>query len=120
MKATQHLTAAELMVGDWVMYGDKPVQVLQLTAGKEYKEFFPVPLTPEILEKNGFFYPPQGTWMKLENPFRPLYACLHTDGGWWLYSSDDCDKGDNFAVIRFVHELQHALKLCGIDKTIEL
>jgi len=82
----------------------------------EYLE--PIPLTAEILEKNGFFYPQKCAWMKLDNPYRELYACEHTDGTWWLYSSGDCDKDENFAEIRYVHELQHALRLYGIERNI--
>lgn len=53
------MKAKELMIGDWVLFGEKPVRVLQLSEGKDYKYINPIPLTPEILEKNsdgGFFY----------------------------------------------------------------
>lgn len=80
----------------------------------------PIPITEEILEKNGGFYPKGSTWMKLDNHCRELWICKHTDGTYWLYSSGDCDKDENFAEIRYVHQLQNALTLCGINKEIEL
>lgn len=114
------MKATELMIGDWVYYGDKPVQVLQLSDGKYYPHIKPIPLTPEILEKNGWFYPKQSSWMELDNPNRELWGCIHTDGTLWLYSSGDCDKDESFAEIKYVHELQHCLKLCNIQKNIEI
>lgn len=83
-------------------------------------EIEPIPLTLEILEKNGGFYPKGSMWMKLDNHYRELWICKHTDGTYWLYSSGDCDKDENFAEIRYVHQLQNALTLCGINKEIKL
>ena len=124
----------DLMVGDWVLIFDKtPVKVdcignvevyLSEPNGQDwrvtYEHIKPIPITPEILEKNGWFYPKQSSWMKLDNPHKELWGCTHTDGTFWLYSSGDCDKDECFAEIKYVHELQRALKVCGIDKTIVL
>jgi hypothetical protein len=33
------MKASELMIGNWILYGEKPVQVLQLTSEKIYKGF---------------------------------------------------------------------------------
>ena len=81
----------------------------------------PIPLTPEILEKNGF--------TKLEDEsgkqrYRWEYADgIHisidfTDTDPWVHVSNRC----YFAVpyCEYVHQLQHALRLCGIEKEIEL
>lgn len=75
----------------------------------------PIPLTPEILEKNGFKY----------NPFSTgFYECKTEDGNiactmsnWWSFYVNDNIIPNRF---HYVHELQHALKLCGIEKEIEL
>ena len=71
------MKANELMIGDWVWYNNQPHQIRQLgifgenrdgddypavCVGKpngvglilERNEIEPIPLTPEILEKNGF------------------------------------------------------------------
>lgn len=101
------------------------------------EEIEPIPLTPEILEKNGFKFCeddncslPQYRWHKegkrdgfsieiiFYNP--PISGvkvltkinteCSHDCG---VNSVHNCD-------IEYVHELQHALKLCGIEKEIIL
>jgi hypothetical protein len=105
------MKATELMIGDWVYYGKKPVKVLQLSEGKDYKEINPIPLTSEILEKNGFER--LGTnYFLLCYPFGLTNPSTHDNykDNYYLRVSD---KSVN---IKFVHELQHALRLCGIDK----
>ena len=81
--------------------------------------FEPIPLTPEILEKNGFKYKEGETGMYGVTT-APHYIC---DG---VPFEVFCD-GEPFAIwfkepinIKFVHQLQHALRLCGIEKEIEL
>lgn len=113
------MKASDLMIGDWIMYGDKPVQVLQLTVDKVYRGFSPIPLTPEILEKNGWsedfldnnlgHHFPEDELLKLE---------LYVEDGQvlWTINCYECV----IMPLDFVHELQHALKLCGIDKEIIL
>lgn len=98
----------------------------------EYEEDVkPYPITPEILEKNGFKmkqkegesnfeYVAAGEkyiiefWFFMETIYNvsTLLECeLDFPGG--LDRIHKCN-------VRFVHELQHALRLCGIDKEIEL
>lgn len=126
----------ELSIGDWVRMGGDNFQIYLLAlagdvygyrrtnnsfTGEEYYdgeigEVRPIPLTPEILEKNG---------------------CLHTAENRIL-----CDWFDGRITVRkynnrewyelfvgsnqmkfklmFVHQLQHALRLAGIDKEIEV
>ena len=122
------MTIKDLMVGDWVRNDlgetQQVVELREIGAMLYYNDVYsydeiePIPLTPEILEKNGWFYPKQSSWMKLDNPHKELWGCIHTDGTFWLYSSGDCDKDECFAEIKYVHKLQHALRLCGIDKEI--
>lgn len=109
----------ELMVGDWVFYGEKPVRILQLSEGKDYKEIHPIPLTPEILEKNGFS----------QDPLNGHVFIFHEKSGEVIYYEYGPKYGltiDNQLAtiqdlkIKHVHELQQALRLCGIKKEIEL
>ena len=80
----------------------------------------PIPLTPEILEKNGFKIEFYNEYKVYElNNFKVCKNCCDyfevcdfwddSDWGW---------KMINFCLCIYVHELQHALKLCGIDKEI--
>ena len=82
-------------------------------------EIMPIPLTPEILEKNGFILKEKETSMYGVN-IAPYYT--RDDVPFEVF----CD-GKPFAIwfkdpvnIRYAHELQHALKLCGINKKIIL
>lgn len=84
-------------------------------------ELFPIPLTKEILIKNG--------WCEESDYENDLYGGhfpedkqhrleLDIDGSevWWTIN-----RAENYIIqLRYVHELQHALKLCGIDKEITL
>ena len=44
----------KLMIGDWVLIGNNHIRITSLQEGKDYVEAQPIPLTAEILEKNGF------------------------------------------------------------------
>ena len=102
------MKANELMVGDWLKHANgKYYRVTRIDVLGDYNsihyacgfphlweynnKFEPIPLTPEILEKNGFkrVIPSERTKVYLTH-------------------------------IKYVHELQHALRLCGIEKEIIL
>lgn len=142
------MKAEELMIGDWVIVhriecvGDggqfqEWKQIGYITRINEdtvyvmfdkqkedweeidVKDIHPIPLTPEILEKNGFEVDE-----KNENMLKWRWSVI-----------DDCisyDKSTGMVrifypsglvfvkILEFVHELQHALRLCGITKNIIL
>lgn len=102
-------------------------------------ELFPIPITPEILGKNGFHYGNTAS----EEDFCNAVGCSYPEEGWcydegageikilFPTGSDgglirlDDQSADRHLELVFVepimlHELQHALKLCGIDKEITL
>lgn len=115
------MKANELMIGDWVQHKGKPIQVEEILdyainpdwAGAEIdseiilEDISPIPLTPEILEKNGW-----SLW-EIEGEYRCAGAST-------LYGTKAPFSVFDNICINFVHELQHALRLCGIEKTIEL
>lgn len=85
----------------------------------------PIPLTPEILEKNGFMTRDKGReYMGYMMYF--LYddedSCLL--GVKWYIKDSMAEISLNttpyYVIIKYVHQLQHALRLCGIDKEIVL
>ena len=129
------MKANELMIGDWLLYYDAdenqniPVKIVSIDDDGwvfyEYpdatrqegwcKDLNPVPLTPEILEKNGFTrfgtdYILKERHFGLENPSTPS----NYFDNYWLRVSIEAVH------IEFVHQLQHALRLCGIEKEITL
>ena len=88
------------------------------------KDVKPIPITPEILEKNGFG---GATYLYLE-----IDECNALQ--YYPYEHRLCkifegiDEWNNHAKIKevtfqcqcfYLHELQHALRLCGIEKEIE-
>ena len=75
--------------------------------GDDFSWIEPIPLTAEILEKNGFVQDGESWWYK---DFRIV---LSSSKGVSLV----CGRQIKFC---YVHELQHALRLCGIDKEIIL
>lgn len=116
----------ELMLNDWVLYNGNPCKVARISERlfleKDGKVFYapiekisPLPLTKEILEKNGVedfdcsFHFPEDDCLWLEMNWEE-------DGLKWTVNCNEYD----ILPLDYVHELQHALRLCGIDKDIIL
>ena len=113
--------AEELMMGDWIqIVPDAPAmpneyhRVDWIRTGEigldnrkivTYPYIQPIPLTPEILEKN-FPNPTDGlSWFPEEGGFN-----CHT-------YVPNCEI-NAFGLFKYVHQLQHALRLCEIKKEI--
>ena len=105
------MKATELMIDDWVLYGRNPVQVLQLSQGREYKDISPIPLTEEILDKN-FERQSLGEYIL---PFKLPYVFYWDIQKHYGFLEDHC-----LIQIEYVHQLQQLLRLCGIQKEIQL
>ena len=146
------MKANELMIGDWVqnplgwkarvmfikhtcVFKDECEYLFKIGISKNTfqnnlseSELSPIPLTPEILEKNGFKeYIP-------ENHLETVYACQdvskavadelyalwpYQDGSFYLLLRVD-GKDMVRMNVHYVHQLQHAFSLCEIEKEIEL
>ena len=143
------MKAKDSMIGDWVnvgqgcimysVYKDKPQKVVSVFPkgvgiGAAYvpiEYIEPIPLTPEILEKNG--------WKReFDKKAYMVKYDLSVEGKncWMMWAIKehnlDIQRQDeklnmyNLKTQRvcipcdYVHELQHALKLCGIEKEITL
>lgn len=95
----------------------------------------PIHLTPEILEKNGFKKLDDGIWPRyvfiadiqkwpqtiIEFTFYGEGVLVETLFKCW--TKPECGDGENsihICDLKHVHQMQHAIRLCGIDKTIEL
>ena len=121
----------ELMIGDWVRFPNSidKVQEISYVCGKGYCASFaasttlfpisidkikPIPLTPEILEKNGFVYDSKD---KLFEDIYPRISMLYAQ--YRLVENGGINYGE-ISEIKYVHQLQHALGLCGIEKEIIL
>lgn len=76
----------------------------------------PIPLTPEILEKNGWSKDLYDNEAYDNDDFEQLSLWEGADrNAWWWH------VGVELVIpLNFVHELQHALRLCNISKEIEI
>lgn len=130
------------MIGDWVSYVGTPIKVknvyedcinfqhdipfVQEEFSIEQTDIKPIPLTPEILEKNGFTI--KKNWAQIGNfGDSPLIMWHFEDDVFWRdfkheleIHQNDTGKVHIRIPCEYVHELQHALRLCGIEKEINL
>lgn len=136
------MEAKELMIGDWVRLNDSYYQIedvsnngwvhllynnarVHLPTDYIVEYLRPIPLTPEIFKKNGFFEE-----IVTNADSNDDYTSYHwnptpqypSDGLWFYptFSGYAFDSRISEIRIKYVHELQHLLRLCGIDKEITL
>ena len=147
------MKANELMIGDWVQiaepckYDGAIGRIKTLIDHKDeenayFKVFLqnntihigiedicsedirPIPLTPEILEKNGFEVTRnmsssrnKDVWSLRVSKNKVFHIIEHHNKKLFPYFWIEIGSNSD---IKYVHQLQHALKLCGIKKEIEL
>ena len=101
----------------------RPLDEDQFDGGIWLDYLYPIPLTPEILEKNGF-----------EDVGSEVYECdVLPFYIWWerdrhrlgIDIEDSTYDKENFAQmlrvpVSYVHDLQHALRLVGVNKEITI
>ena len=124
------MRAEDLMIGDILDYMGTAVKVYSIGAKICVKECFGkntyivdfdnllkgLELTPEILEKNGFSLQSDNTeFFKLDT-----YCFGNELCEFLIHRLNNGDYQFGPAKIRNVHELQHAMRLCGIEKEVEL
>lgn len=109
----------ELMIGDWVRVPSELNREKQIRSTFDMDSavlYEAIPLTPEILEKNGF------------KKYNGLYRLDIAEG---VFVNADFKSKEPFVSVHntcyratpicwYLHQLQHALRLCGIEKEIEL
>ena len=127
------MKANELMIGDWVLVHKLTCKGHRVDYINEMEEEIgadgeiydvcdikQIPLTPEILEKNGF-----------ESDTNMFGLCDYELSESYILEN----RGDRFCFVKripsysstfhmfdvkYAHQLQHALRLCQIEKEIEL
>ncbi len=130
------MKAKELMQFDWVCLEDDPTprQVDFIRTGEvglcwnkivTPPYIKPLLITPEILEKNGFKGEMYAFLDISPDLYLEYYYHEHRLREWWT----GIDEWNNDAEVKeivfkcqchYIHELQHALRLCGIEKEIVL
>lgn len=101
------------MLGDIVSVSGRPIHVTLAVLNNWSDNIKPIQLTHEILEKNGFGGNKPKVKLILEDTRELLYN---------IYEKELTIYWNSQVVFRspcaYAHQLQHALKLCGIDKEI--
>ena len=122
------MKANELMIGDWVNTPNGISRVIYIAkysgiytdntnvGEKLYSphEINPIPLTPKILEKNGFERSKVFVEWKYENDDAYM---IYKPFPYFKIQMEECVVA---FPCKYVHQLQHALHLCEIEKEIEL
>lgn len=132
------MKGTELMLGDWVMHDGKPKKVDVIWSAKQVSlydpskdwgsiytdkhstdEIEPIPLTEEILIKNSFSNTRE-RWSIAAEPKRELsrdvFVIWRPEKMEYFYIMFN----STYYQIRYVHQLQNALRFLGIEKEIEL
>ncbi|MBR5377989.1 MAG: hypothetical protein IK135_02605 [Bacteroidales bacterium] len=118
----------ELMIGDWVSAGynskvtgiDLNTDAIRIAGNIGWfktNEHEPIPITPEILEANGFLIDDEDwfVWERRSGIYTLAEVKLYQEDDVWhaaLYGPEVCEIDD--LNIRFVHDLQHAMRLIGL------
>lgn len=119
------------MIGDYVLVSGTPLQIAALGTVKagfldgkgemfyhSYDSIVPIQLTAEILEKTGFRFDKSiYRWQMDESEFAIEYGhepFEDEDNYMFVWISN------SIVPLRHVHEVQHALRLCGINKEVEI
>ena len=114
----------DLQIGDWVVVDNNPLQIAALGTTKAgfadsknemfyhyYDVLQPVRLTTKILKKNGAYNTEKKSeFWRLRLGTRMVY-------GEELFFGNIFGR---FVYMKYVHELQHVLRLCGIETDINL
>jgi hypothetical protein len=120
---SKELSCKDLMVDDWVhnTHNQCNERVQEIGAGKVmldyndlygYDEIESIPVTAEILEKNGFVW----NGLPFVLSWEGFGLALYVGGDGYIVN---CGANASFTV-SYVHQLQHVLRLCGIEKEIDL
>ena len=114
------------MISDWVLdtRTNMPLKVNPFMAELEVPEWQPIPLTPEIIEKNGFelddIIKDYRLYTGIDNRVTAHNdkEYMNSNNEWYVHvdSEDFCSIAN--CELTYVHELQHLLRLCKIDKEI--
>lgn len=141
------MKTTDLMIGDWVQYTEDQwlteedslprkitglgnprypsyypyIRIEGMNEDYHIDLFQPIPISPEILEKNGFLKREEGTevWYDIKIDKDNIIGVAGFENtGHWVFGCSFFPNLIEHIGIEYVHELQHALKLCGIEKEI--
>lgn len=129
------MKAKDLMIGDWVIrrgVPEEPMRLYDMKAStdivyldqdgrgvtEKFENIEPIQLTKKILEKNSF--------LKVESIEYPSHSVgisflyRNTPEGLRIFVQNACVGGPTCTMIKtckYVHEVQHMIKICDIERT---
>ena len=127
---------SELKLGDWVLAGGSPIKIDELVDGIDaltiyddetneienysYDDLSPIPLTSEILEKNGWKEDDE-IW-GIDYTFGHLHIEFFSNGKEIEAMVSVTDDRDVCCLrqIKYIHQLQHLLWALGIDDDLKI
>ena len=134
--------AQKYIIGDIVMYKNRIHTIIDISASNGYKLSYVrhqvssvrlsgVPLTPEILEKNGWVKEAmnRGTQIRhwvytkpdiKEYGYFPIYIEKGIGDEFDVYPFTDNNVCNQIAYIKYVHQLQHLLFGLGLNSEMEV
>ena len=128
------MNTTEVMIGDWTLKDNMSIQIEadDLYLGRVVN-YSPIPFTSEILEKNSFekVLDEDGTecyryYNSAGDGYIKITLYDGGDGDWSIeiinydkFNDNEIVYKNDFIFLK-VHQFQHALKLCGIDREIIL
>ena len=134
----ENVEAKDLMIGDWVLIdtypekvkliGETLIKVWNRDDSIDVDDVLPIPLTAEILEKNGFKVRNRYIWEQRDDSCCVKVSIapnIEIDGEILdehppvLLEADDVLFSFN-VIVEYVHDLQFAMRLCGVEKEIIL
>ena len=124
---------SEVMIGDYLLdrsgFPKKVDEVLDdgVLLGGVYhhmSEMKDIPTTEEVIEKNGFEKLTDEFGKEYYNLVGTDFCVLYVDNIWW-FGQMDCEsethnRPDPIFAVNKVHKLQHALRMCDIEKEVVL
>ena len=115
------MKVSDLQLGDWISYLGDPVRVVSLSLNGDEPIGIMSPLKKIFTFRENDAYPIRlDESMLMQNNFNPEIV------SWWRPKVEDFFKiaimnNDTSlcAKVKYVHELQHALRLCGLSELAE-
>ena len=126
------MKAKELMLGDWVKHpkGQNRITAIQdndvvftdyadnIDGACDIDDLEPIEITEDWLEKN---FERGGNYIGIYDDYFDFYIRPIQDGIWMLtYSSCEMSLPIESVTVSWVHELQHFLTHCCIDKELKM
>jgi hypothetical protein len=116
------MNISEVSIGDLVLVNERPVYVTLAVLNNWSDSIEPIPLIPEILDKNADFHRDEKYYkyyvfseeIDIHGNSISVEICESRGTVYWTINGNEY----GITKLKYVHELQHVLRLCKIGKEI--